>query len=266
MAESEIVVFMFSVVTCLVGWGFWLRDCRVGGKLSSVRHRGGLLSWSAMSALLLLYLLLRSWSAHDVRNSLPYLAFYWFMGAAWIVVAARFSAWLGISLRDDVVERRNGAASLALSGAVLGITACFAGGNIGDGPGWWVVIFSAALATSGLFLAWLATEIGAGASEAVTVDRDSAAGLRLGALLLAAGLVLGRSVAGNWQSPDATIRDFVLQAYPVAFFPIAEIVISRTIRLTSTQVKKALSLEGLLPAAAYLTAALMYIRSLGPWQ
>ena len=35
------------------------------------------------------------------------------------------------------------AAVPAVVGALVGVTFCYAGGNIGDGPGWWVVVFSA---------------------------------------------------------------------------------------------------------------------------
>ena len=51
----------------------------------------------------------------------------------------------------------NAAAAMATAGATIGVTLSYAGGNIGDGPGWWVVVFSAAIATAGLFACWLAS-------------------------------------------------------------------------------------------------------------
>ena len=108
------------------------------------------------------------------------------------------------------MERANGSASLAVAGAIIGITLAYAGGNIGDGPGWWVVVFCAALATLALFAAWMLLELASGVSDAVTVDRDPSAGMRLGGFLVACGLILGRS-AGDWISVDATVRDFVLR-------------------------------------------------------
>ena len=59
-----------------------------------------------------------------------------------------------LSARDDVVERSNRAAIPAIAGGLLAITLCFAGGNIGDGPGWWVVMFCGVLSTGTLLLAW----------------------------------------------------------------------------------------------------------------
>jgi uncharacterized membrane protein YjfL (UPF0719 family) len=266
MAESEIAVFVTCLIIAAIGWGLWLRDVFSSAILTRKANHGRIVLLSVILGLAGLYLILRKWSASDVRNSFAYVAFYEVMGAAWLAVVARILAWMGIGLRDDVVERRNFSAALALSGAILGVSICFAGGNIGDGPGWWVVLYCAGLATSGLLLIWLATEFGARVSEAVTVDRDGAAGLRLGALLLASGLILGRSVAGDWQSADSTLRDFVFLAYPVFLLPIAETVITRSSQSSSLQQKNAFSLEGILPAVAYLGLAILYIRSLGLWK
>jgi hypothetical protein len=69
-------------------------------------------------------------------------------------------------------------------GALLAVTLCYAGGNVGDVPGWWVVILSAALSTGTLLVAWLTLTGTAPIVDAVTVDRDPAAGLRLGAFLV----------------------------------------------------------------------------------
>src|SRR4029453_10538043 len=149
-------------------------------------------------------------SAHDVRDDPTYLFMYVLLGAAWVGVWIRLLAMTGVSKRDDVVERSNSSAALAVAGATLGITLCYAGGNIGDGPGWWVVVFSAALATLALFAAWLLLGFASGVSDAVTVDRDPAAGLRLAAFLIGCGLILGRAVAGDWESAAATVREFAI--------------------------------------------------------
>ena len=48
---------------------------------------------------------------------------------------------------------------------MLGVTLCYAGGNIGNGPGWWVVVFSAGLSTVALFAAWMVLDTGAWTAE-----------------------------------------------------------------------------------------------------
>jgi hypothetical protein len=45
------------------------------------------------------------------------------------------------------------------------------------------------------------------------VDRDRAAGIRLGAWLVACGLILGRGVAGDWVSASGTVLD-LMRALP----------------------------------------------------
>jgi uncharacterized membrane protein YjfL (UPF0719 family) len=122
-----------------------------------------------------------------VRDDPRYLLFYFFPGAMWVSVAVRCLPLVGLSARDDVVERGNSSAALAIAGAILAITLCFAGGNIGDGPGWWVVVFSAGLATVALLLSWLVLETVARVADVVTIERDEAAGLRLGGWLIACG-------------------------------------------------------------------------------
>src|SRR3989337_1582139 len=119
---------------------------------------------------------------------------YLVLGLAWLRIAEWFFGFAGLSVRDDIVERRNGAAVPAVVGAMAGVTFCYAGANVGDGPGWGGVAFSAGLATGALFAAWLAFGVLGHGIDAVTIDRDTAAGVRLGAFLAACGFVLGRAV------------------------------------------------------------------------
>ena len=100
-----------------------------------------LLQLTPLVAAALLLAVLRYAASYDVRDDPAYLALYLILGAAWVGVSIRWLAVTGISTSDDVVERANGSASLAVAGAIIGITLAYAGGNIGDGPGWWVVVF-----------------------------------------------------------------------------------------------------------------------------
>ena len=76
-----------------------------------------------------------------------------------------------------------------------------------------MVIFSAALSTGAFFLLWAAVEWLTGISESVTVERTDGAGLRLGGFLAGVGMILGRAVAGDWVSAEATVRDFAVVAW-----------------------------------------------------
>ena len=81
-----------------------------------------------------------------------------FVGTAWLFLATLLFPWLGLSISDDVIERRNPGALVALCGALLGLALIYAGGNLGEGSSYWNNIFSAALGTIGFFVSWFLLE------------------------------------------------------------------------------------------------------------
>ncbi len=225
----------------------------------------GIPACAHLAGLGVLFVILRTAASHDVRESPQYLFFYLVLGAAWAVGSSLFLPYFGLSWRDDLLERGNLAAIPALAGAVMGIFLCFAGGNIGDGPGWWVVIFSAALSTGTLFGVWLIVENLSHPSDSVTVDRDPASGIRLGGLLVALGLVLGRSVAGDWTSAAATVRDFAMGAWPAPCLAAIATFLEQTCRPRPDAPRRSVAICGLLPAAMYLAVAVGVLIARGSW-
>jgi uncharacterized membrane protein YjfL (UPF0719 family) len=151
-----------------------------------------------------------------VRRDPFYLTFYVLLGSGWLGMGAWLFPFVGLSPRDDALERGNAAAALAVAGALGGATLCYAGGNIGDGPGVEAVLFSVLLSTAAFFMLWFVVEMltREPLSEEITVERSPAAGLRLAGWLLGLGFALGWSVAGDWTSADATLRDFVRSLPP----------------------------------------------------
>jgi uncharacterized membrane protein YjfL (UPF0719 family) len=206
-----------------------------------------------------LLLVLRTASAHDVRDDIRYLLLYFFLGAAWVSVVVRFLPLLGLSARDDVVERANSSAARAIAGAMLAITLCFAGGNIGDGPGWWVVVFSAALATVALLLSWLVLEAVARVADVVTIERDDAAGVRLGGWLVACGLIAGVGAAGDWISVRDTVSTFALVAWPLLPLVGIAALLEWQSRPTPEQPAPSVIAYGAVPALLYIGVAALYV-------
>ena len=197
MSEDEVFALVASCVLAGIFWIRWYRHCQA---VTWLRCGVGLrLAVIAVPVACgaLLWIVLRRLASHDVREAPQYLAMYFAMGAAWVGLGVRLLGLLGLSVRDDALERRNAAAAWAAAGGLIGLTLCFAGGNIGDGPGWWVVVYSALLSTGTLLLLWVILDRLTGVSESVTVERDVASGMRLGGFLAAAGLILGRAVAGR---------------------------------------------------------------------
>jgi len=264
MSGDEVFMLIASAIVALVSWGAWyIKPALVQG----VRRRPPawrLLRLTPLLAAALLWAVLRNAASFDVRDDPRYLTFYLVLGAAWVGVWIRWLAVTGISTRDDVVERSNGSAALAVTGALFGITLAYAGGNVGNGPGWWVVVFSAALATLALFGAWILLETLTGVSDIVTVDRDPSAGFRLGGFLIACGLILGRSVAGDWVSAEATVRDFAAAAWPVIVLVIAAAIVERVARPTPETPRPSLVAYGFIPSVFYVAGAVYQVMRLGP--
>jgi hypothetical protein len=140
---------------------------------------------------------------------------------------------------------------------LLGGTYCFAGGNVGDGPGWWVVLFSGLLSTMSLLFLWWLLNAGTRVADKLSIDRDPAAGVRVAGFFAGAGLILGRAVAGDWFSAGQTVHDFVRMAWPAAVLTVVAIVLERstTVNLAGTRLSSCRA--SWLPGVAYVVAGVV---------
>lgn len=213
-------LFFPAVVALVVlglGWGRWYGAILMAPSLASPRGLRRALALIPLACLGFLVLVLLSLSSSDVRPDVFSTFAYFCIGAGWLGGASILFPFLGVSPRDDVLERGNWAALWPVGGALVGVTLCFAGANIGNGPGPEVVFFCSVLSTGTFFLLWLALELIASPSEAITVERDEAAGVRVAGFLVAIGILLGRAVAGDWQSIPDTLLDFCRCGWPALF-------------------------------------------------
>jgi hypothetical protein len=263
MSDDEVGVLFISLIVTVVSWGAWYIAPAFVRRVGPPPWGSVLLQLTPLAAGGMLWIVLRTASAHDVRDDSTYVLLYLLLGAGWVGVWIRLLSMTGISRRDDVVERSNSSAALAIAGAMLGITLCYAGGNIGDGPGWWVVVFSAGLSTVAFFASWMMLETVSGVSDTVTIDRDLSGGLRLAGFLIACGVILGRGVAGDWISGEATVRDFVLTAWPVIVLVALAAVVERLARPTPESPRPALVPYGIFPALLYIAGAAYHVMRLG---
>lgn len=265
MSGDEGFVFIAGAIIGGIGWAIWFWPlASVHRVVGRVRHRLAMAAVAVVCTLALLAVL-RWLAADDVRNDLRYLFMYQFIGAAWVAVARGALPLLGYSARDDVLERRNGAAGWVVAGSLLALTLCFAGGNIGNGPGWWVVVFSAALATAGLFGLWTVYEWALRPGEAITIGRDTAAGLRLAGLLVAWGMILGAAVAGDWVSIAATVRDFGLRAWPALVLLAIAAALEKLWPMRVERDLLSALLWGAFPAFVYLVGAVAWLSLARIW-
>ncbi len=265
MSEDETFALIVSLAFAAILWGLWGLDLlRVARRPGGGGERLWLVA-APVGAVALLAAVLARFSASDVRDDPVYFGFYLVMGIAWAGLGLRALAWLGLGARDDVLERGNRAAAVALAGALLGITLCFAGGNIGDGPGWWVVVFCALLATGALFFLWIVLHRLTAVADAVTIDRDAASGVRAAGFFLSAGLILGRSVAGDWEGAGPTLQDFAAQGWPVAFLLVLAVVLERLLRPSAEAPVRPVLTHGVVPALLYLGLGAVAVQAAGPW-
>lgn len=256
MSADEVLVTVVATILGPVSWAVWLV------RMSEVQTvRGGRTGVRPVAAtltacVLIVFAVLKAGGSDDVVSAPQYLFMYVVLGLAWGRAAELTFSYLGLSPRDDAIERGNGAAMAALAGALVAVTLCYAGGNVGNGPGWWVVVVSAALATGALIVMWGALAQLTSVVDAVTIDRDPAAGVRLGAYLVACGLILGRGVAGDWESLRATISDFQPVLPAAGLVLVLAIFVERIARPTPERPRAPLVTLGVLPAAVYLLIAI----------
>src|SRR5262245_34792474 len=173
MSGDEVFVTLASVVVGPLLWTFWLfRMSRLQALPGRRRSSTGVIALGLVASAAVMIFILTTAASFDVVSAPVYQFMYLVLGLAWLRGCAALFAFAGLSPRDDVIERRNRAAAIAMAGALLGVAFCYTGGNIGDGPGWWVVVFGAGLATGTLLVTWILLTRMTTIADAVTIDRD----------------------------------------------------------------------------------------------
>jgi hypothetical protein len=155
LPDLEIFAFIPSVFLTLKGWWTWYGDIASVNRLRAPVSKRLVLLTAPLVCLVLILIVLTKLAATTVRSDALYISFYLLVGAGWLGGLTLIFPFLGISARDDVLERGNRAASWAVTGALTGASCSFAGANVGNGPGVEAVLFSALL-SSALFIGiWL---------------------------------------------------------------------------------------------------------------
>jgi uncharacterized membrane protein YjfL (UPF0719 family) len=221
---------------------------------------------TVLASLALIAVALHLWGAAEVRASYGIVVLLSCVGGVWLIFATKLFAWLGISCRDDLIERNNRAALVALCGAVPAAAIIYAGGSLGEGPSYSNNFFSAGLGTVGFLALWVLLEIGGGVSTSIAEERDLASGIRLCGFLLAVSLVLGRAVAGDWHSVSGTVHDFIADGWPALVLCAIALTIEQFVRPSMKRPFPAWPVFGLVPALFYLGLAVAWLWHMGPWE
>jgi hypothetical protein len=209
-----------------------------------------------------LYFALEKWSSPSVRDDAGEVGFYLIFSLVWIALTQSAFAFLGISIRDDVAERRSRSAGFAAAGLTIAAACCVAGANIGDGPGFEVVLFCSVLATFYLLVLWFLIAWVSGLADGITIERDLGAGIRAGGWFAGTGVVIGACVAGDWISVAATLRDFVRYAWPLAIFAWAFGLFERSVCRRETGLRPSVAIS-VGAASAMIVAGAVCARWIG---
>jgi len=214
MSLGEMLVGMGSAAVTILFLYRWYRY--ILGGISAVKRNIPIrvaLGLLPPAALLVIAGALDLFAAFDVIDG--WIFFYLLLGLAWLCCGLMLMfAFFDLSWLDDALERRNPAAALALLGGGFGVTLIYSGANVGDGPGWWCVVFAGGLGLIAWLLLGILAERVNGVFRRITVERDVFCGIRTGCFLLASGLILARACAGDWTSFVQTVVEFA-DGWPV---------------------------------------------------
>jgi hypothetical protein len=240
----------------------WLRVLRGTARL---RGPSRVIKWPVAGALLgagVLFFVLIKFSSWDVRSSPIYISMYGVLGVAWTLLTIVALGQIGVNFWGDVLERRNPAAAVFFAGVIPGVLLSYTGSNIGDGPGWWVVVYCSVWATGWLLLSWIILDRVAGTGEEISVQRSLSTAVRVAAWMLAAGMMLGRASAGDWISFQATLTDF-LRATRGATGLFGIVLLYET--WASNRLRRGHESPVVVPAAVYLIVGAVDVYQQGPW-
>jgi len=265
MSGDEVFALIISFIVGIFGWRTWLGGLLLLQPLTrkpAMQFLGWLSPVAAGAALLFV---LFKCSSSDVRDAPIYIFFYMVMGFGWAGLWNLILPYAGLSFRDDALELDNDSAGLAIAGSLVGVTLAFAGANIGQGPGWWVVVFCALLGTAVMLILWM---IGAGitcVADTITIDRDMAAGWRAAGFFIGAGLILGRAVAGDWQSANQTVIDFLVHGWPVLVLWGITLALDKMCKPTPLRPAPNSFIFGVMPFAVLIGISIGAVAIQGPW-
>jgi hypothetical protein len=203
------------------------------------------------------------YSAQAVRSEFSYIVLFMAVWAIALLVVTNWANFLGVRALEDGIERNNGATVWGVAGAWLGATLCSGGANIGEGDTIYTTLFTLALALGAWAGLWLVFSVFTGNARSISVERDSASGLRLAGLLTAWGLILGRAVAGNWVSVQSTFHDFVIDGLPSVVLLCAASAAELGLRPSRLILNPSVWTSGVVPGFLYVVGASLWLAYLG---
>jgi hypothetical protein len=149
-----------------------------------------------------------------------------------LAVAGMALPFMGISLRADVIESGNGAALHVALAHLLGASVLYAASNIGRGDTIGTTFETAAYALAAFCGIAIAAALLCDLPRSVALERDTVAGSRFAAWLLAIAAPIAYGSSGDWVSRAATVHDVSRGAAVSCAIAAAAVVVERIIPWT----------------------------------
>ena len=199
MDVFEGIIFFFSCFMVYFFMRRWYRPLLKAWPHERNRPAKTILACLPVFFLVLIFCILKFLASFDVVNSVFFIIFYILLGYAWMYGSLMLTTlFFDLNWTDDSVYLNNKAALAAVIGEFFTIAFIYAGANVGDGPGWWCVIFAGLLGLAAWIILGFIIHLSTGIFERITVDRDMGCGVCFLIYLLASG---ASSIPGN-QYPD----------------------------------------------------------------
>lgn len=212
--SAEVPVLFFASVVALYGAYRFFPLATHKLLVASPNPGLGIVRASLAFALAWFWLVLQTGAARDIVGFYTWL--YVALSIALLFLGGFLRPVLDLYFPADVVERGNLAAGLVYAGFVLGTAFAFGGALTGEGPGWWVVVVFFLLAYFELRANMaLVSRLSGRLKEDVRLERDASAGLLLGAVATASGLVSGAAAAGDFLGWGHGLPDYLGKLWPL---------------------------------------------------
>jgi hypothetical protein len=260
---DEFLFLIVSAFFALAGLAAWYRSV-LQVPWVPTRHRAVLCTAPVVGLSIILAVLKSIADPVYVVGHFDYELLFLAGGMAWVFILGRLGTVLvGQPSLVDTLETRNPASVAVWAGGVLGVALAYAGSNVGYGPTIWTTIVPAAVATIAFFALGGVMELASNPAEAIAVDRDVACGVRVGALMLVNGAVLGRAMAGDWKGWHELFETFARLGWPAAVFTLVISTLNYVARPSPRRPKPGILAWGIAPATLLLACTAAYLVSLG---
>jgi hypothetical protein len=135
MMSADDAVLTGAAILGASSWLVWLRHMLKVRPLDRRAHPSiAILGLTLLACTAVILAVLNTAASYDVVDAPVYQFMYLVIGLTWLRLAHAWFPYLGISPRDDAVERGNLAAASVSAGALLAVALCYAGANVGNGP------------------------------------------------------------------------------------------------------------------------------------